>query len=404
MGEEEDLFAGKESRLHVRLKPLPDNRTTQEEISSITSKRSDFEHNVNARGSTPSDYAKYVEFEINVDTLRKKRVKRLGIKSVSHTGQRRIFFLFDRATKKFPGDLGLWMQYLEYARRQRALKKLSQILTSTVRLHPRRPELWMYAARFSLEENADMMEARSYMQRGLRFCKSSRDLWLEYTKLELLYISKITARRQILGINQERPITEGSQDTDLNADIINLPQLTQDDMNSSEDPMTESTKAALLKLEQSPALTGAVPIAIFDSAMKQFDHDSVLAKSFYDMINDFQISCRTKILGHIVQEMLLSHPSDPRTMACHVRIAVAGIQPDSPDFPSALGTALSRLRQYMTQAVGDPRFVSEIAEWLKGLQQSVDLDPALAKVLDSTQSLLEKAPGNLAAGTGPEGQ
>lgn len=404
MGEKEDIFAGKESPSYPHLGTLPDNSTAQEEISSITSKRSDFEHKVNARGPTPSDYAKYIEFETNVDTLRKKRVKRLGVKSVAHTGQRRIFFLFDRATKKFPGDLGLWMQYLEYARRQRALKKLSQILTSTLRLHPQKPELWMYAARFSLEENADMMEARSYMQRGLRFCKSSGDLWLEYTKLELLYISKITARRQILGIDQERTVLEDSQDADLDADVINLPQLTQDDMNSSEDPTADSDNAALLRLEQFPALMGAVPIAIFDSAMKQFDHDDVLAKSFYDMIDDFQVGCRAKLLGHIVQEMLLSHPSSSRTLACHVKVAVAGIPPDSPDFPPAFGAALNRLRKYMPQAGIDPSFVSEIAEWLSGLQQSVDLDPAIIKVLASTQSLLEMAPGNLAAGTGSQGQ
>ena len=222
--------------------------------------------------------------------------------------------------------------------------------------------------------------------------------------MTLLYISKITARRQILGIDQKRTVTEDSQDVDLDADVIKLPRLTQDDINSSEDATAESDKAALYRLEQVPALMGAVPIAIFDSAMKQFDHDDVLAKSFYDMIDDFQVGCRPKLLGHIVQEMLLSHPSNSCTMACHVKIGVAGIALNSPEFPPAFGTALNRLRKYMPHAGIDPSFVSEIAAWLNSLQQSEDVDPALIKVLASTRSLLEMAPGNLTAGTGPEGQ
>src|SRR5277367_1229970 len=75
----------------------------QEEITSIARKRSDFEHKLNGRGSHPSDYARYAEYEMNLDTLRRKRVKRLGVKVTAHTGQRRIYFILDRATRKFHG-------------------------------------------------------------------------------------------------------------------------------------------------------------------------------------------------------------------------------------------------------------------------------------------------------------
>ena len=56
----------------------------QDEIASIARKRSDFEHTLNARGSHPSDYARYVDYEMNLDLLRRKRVKRLGIKTTAH--------------------------------------------------------------------------------------------------------------------------------------------------------------------------------------------------------------------------------------------------------------------------------------------------------------------------------
>src|SRR3954454_5830774 len=129
---------------------LPQLNNVQPEVTSIARKRSDFEHKLNARGSSPSDYIRYAEFETNVDALRRKRVRRLSLKAPAHNGQRRIFFILDRGTRKFPGDIGLWMQSIEYARKQKAHKKLSQIFTNVLRLHPTKPDLWIYAAQFAM--------------------------------------------------------------------------------------------------------------------------------------------------------------------------------------------------------------------------------------------------------------
>src|SRR6201996_7569267 len=117
-----------------------------EEITSIARKRSDFEHKINARGSTPTDYARYAEFEINVDALRRKRVKRLGMKSTAQNGRRRIFFVFDRGCRKHPGDVGLWMDAIEFAKKQKAHKKLQEMYTQILRLHPTKADLWIHAA------------------------------------------------------------------------------------------------------------------------------------------------------------------------------------------------------------------------------------------------------------------
>ncbi len=39
------------------------------------------------------------------------------------------------------------------------------------------------------------------MQRGLRMCKTSQQLWLEYFRMELMYAHKLRTRRRILGID-----------------------------------------------------------------------------------------------------------------------------------------------------------------------------------------------------------
>lgn len=69
---------------------------------------------------------------MNLEALRRKRVQRLGLKSKSHLGQRKIFFVLDRATRKFYGDIGLWMQYIDFAKKEGASKVLLKVFASCV--------------------------------------------------------------------------------------------------------------------------------------------------------------------------------------------------------------------------------------------------------------------------------
>ena len=361
---------------------------TTDEITAIAKKRSDFEHKINARGSSPTDYARYSEFEINVDALRRKRVHRLNVKSPVHNGQRRIFFVLDRATRKFPGDLGLWMQSIEYAKRQKAFKKLSQILTNALRLHPMKSEMWTWAAQFASEENGDMTEARSYMQRGLRFCKNSKALWLEYARLELIYIGKIAARRRILGITGEA--AKESPEDDFDADVMQLPTLTEEDVNPSAAGHEDIDEAALKTLDSTPAMTGAIPMAIFDAAMSQFRDDSDLGLNFYDLVADFdQIPCLRRILEHIEQHMQTHVPQTWQASVCHIRLSVDGIALSSPQYPAAVGMLVTRLKEGLTNVRAAQSVGTALQPWLDRLLRE-DMDPALLRILQAQLRTLNK--------------
>lgn len=241
---------------------------TSEEITAIASKRSDFEHVLNARGSKPSDYARYATYEMNLDRLRKKRSKRLGVKSTTFSGQRTIFFILDRATKKFPGDMSLWMQYIQFCQKEKANKKLAKIFTSVLRLKPREWGLWVLAAKHYAEGQGDMSTARSYMQRGLRFCKDEKRLWLEYLRLEMVYLAKLAARRKILGFDERKKdvATEEEGNTD---DFLALPEGEAEEVQSEDGPKVASPALdSLEKLASTPLYTGGIPIVIFDAAMQ----------------------------------------------------------------------------------------------------------------------------------------
>ncbi|KAI9763968.1 MAG: U3 snoRNP protein [Candelina submexicana] len=352
---------------------------TKAEITSIAKKRSDFEHKINARGSHPSDYARYVEFEMNLETLRRKRIKRLGVKSSGHTGQRRIFFVLDRATRKFNGDIGLWMQYMDFARKEKANKKMTQILTSVLRMHPTKPELWIYAAQYAIHEHADMTAARSYMQRGLRFCKASRALWLEFAKLEMIYISKIAARRKILGLDKPRP-TKAEDQVDENK--ISLPELTAEDINPSLGRDDTIDEVALQNLSATPALKGAIPMVVFDTAMKQFQNDATLGERFFNMFAEFGgLPCLPNILQHVVNQMRLSTPKDASALACYYRQPVVGIKVISSDFPSALGISYQRWKSSLTEASRVFEVAAKAIAWLLPMLEVQDVDPGVRTVL-----------------------
>ncbi|KAF2827560.1 hypothetical protein CC86DRAFT_213100 [Ophiobolus disseminans] len=355
---------------------------TREEISSISKKRSDFEHIINARGSHPSDYLRYIEFEKNVDALRRKRIKRLGVR-YKGAGQRTIYFLYNRATRKFPGDLTLWMQYIDFARKDKAYKRLNDIFTSVARLHPTKPEIWVHAATYFMDTQADITNARSYMQRGLRFCKNSEYLWLEYARLETIYVGKIAGRRKILGLDVD-PTKSQQNGDDEDVDMIALPQVTAEDINPSLKQDDGVDEVALQNLASAPVLTGAIPLAVFDSAMKQFQGKARVAERFFAMFAEFeQLSCVPRLLQHVLDYLHQNAPQAVETAMCEFCMQLYGRNPADPEFPPVLADALGVISSATQQHQSDVLRLSEVAvRQLLSLQRlSTDTDPSVQIVI-----------------------
>ncbi|KAF3047705.1 U3 snoRNP protein [Didymella heteroderae] len=367
---------------------------TRDEIRSIAKKRSDFEHIINARGSHPADYMRYIEFEKNIDALRQKRVKRLGIRHKG-AGQRSIYFLYNRATKKFSGDLTLWLHYIDFARKDKAYRRLGDIFTSVVRLHPTKPELWTLAANYFMDTQADITNARSYMQRGLRFCKNSEEIWLDYAKLETIYVGKIAGRRKILGLDVDR--TKKQQVTDdEDTDMIALPDVTAEDINPSLKQDDGVDEVALQNLASAPVLTGAIPEAIFDAAMKQFQNRPRVVEKFFDMFAEFdQLACIPRILQHVLDYLQQTHPKAVENAICSFHMQLFNQHPGSPEFPGVLGDAFDVISTAIDNYPSEATRLAEVAvRQLLAIQRStVEIDPALQKAIRSTLRKYMKALG-----------
>jgi len=326
---------------------------------------------------------------MNLDTLRKKRVKRKGTKTTAYTGQRHIFNILDRATRKFHGDLGLWMQYIEYARSQKANKKLAKLLTEVIRMHPTKPEVWIYAARYAMDVQADANAARSYMQRGLRFNQRNRTMYLEHARLEMGYIAKLSARRKILGIDSATSevaslTADSAQALDDQSDMIALPTYTAEDLaEQGEDGISRDTRQALSGEDPlAKLLSGAIPLAIFDNAMQQFGSPLDLAEQFYTMFTVFtRISALSLILQRVLDSMVATAADSPFTQSCFCRQSLAGLSIDDPTFPVAMGDVLKRIRSSLAASSDKATFAKKVSDWLAVLAADEQMAPELKQVI-----------------------
>jgi U3 small nucleolar RNA-associated protein 6 len=119
---------------------------------------------------------------------------------------------------KFKSDVGLWVQYIEVAKREKAdalvgrliarcaLNKQQHVETycgdRALQLHPLESGLYIMGAAHELD-HMSATGARTLLQRGIRMNGDSMDLWKEYVKMEMGFIERLRRRWEVLGVEIE---------------------------------------------------------------------------------------------------------------------------------------------------------------------------------------------------------
>ena len=116
----------------------------------------------------------------------------------------------------------------------KSTKALSKNFAKAIQLHPTKSVFWVLAAKWEWEENNSITAARVLLQRSIRINPNSQDLWIEYFKLEVLWVQKLIERRKILFSKDE---AENEETEDNGVKIATLDVETK---NSTEDPLSES--------------------------------------------------------------------------------------------------------------------------------------------------------------------
>lgn len=161
---------------------------------------------------------------------------------------RRTLYILKRATAKFPGDLAVWLAYVEYAAREGMTKVVAKGLNSALQHHPLSPTLYLLLSYHHLHPGAPLprssipstsqldlpsarddepatsafalegtQPARTTLLLGLRVLPASHTLWREYVKLELGWVEALRRRWHVLGINMENKSTDKEFDGDAAA-------------------------------------------------------------------------------------------------------------------------------------------------------------------------------------------
>ncbi|EKD04624.1 hypothetical protein A1Q2_01084 [Trichosporon asahii var. asahii CBS 8904] len=225
------------------------------EIQEITKRRTAFETALVRRQARKDDFFKYAEYEINLEKLRKIRWKKLTEydrnppppSASTYSIPRRVLYILKRATAKFPGDLAVWLAYVEFGAREGMTKIVAKGLNSALQHHPLSPTLYLLQSYHHLhpgtplprsgEEDAKLgalagpaldearpalafaLEgtgpARTTLLLGLRLLPGSHALWRAYVKLELGWVEALRRRWRALGI-------EGAVDSSFDGDQLAL--------------------------------------------------------------------------------------------------------------------------------------------------------------------------------------
>ncbi|KAG8934477.1 U3 snoRNP protein [Tulasnella sp. 417] len=172
---------------------------TETEVKHIVARRTAFESALIRLEPKKSDYLRYIEYLMALEALRRKRMKRLdltgkGPSKADYCLVEAQFNVFERAVRRFKDDISLWVQFIEHARRERAVVLTGKLTARALQLHPASVPLYILAARHQMEAQTPG-GARTLFQRGLRLNPESAELWTEYLKMELAYIENL--RREL---------------------------------------------------------------------------------------------------------------------------------------------------------------------------------------------------------------
>ncbi|KAF8134593.1 U3 small nucleolar RNA-associated protein 6-domain-containing protein [Boletus edulis] len=295
------------------------------EVKDILKKRTQFETALVRRVAKKSDFLRYAAYEMGLERLRRKRLQRLNLPKSKTTVSdyalvRRQFQIFERALKRFRSDVGLWVQYVQVAKREGAHALVGRITARALQLHPHVPSFYILAASHELAHMSPSA-ARSLLQRGLRLNSDSVDMWREYIRMELGFIEGMRRRWNVLGINTKDEGTEAEKGLGIDIDMNDIAEPVVID-EQRERPPDEVIAAEKGGDEGEAARQAIMDGAIVKSALSSAAKALPTAKLFLELetlIRNYpcQLHLRTTLLDHVYSLLQEALPDDPLAVQMH---------------------------------------------------------------------------------------
>ncbi|KAI6169399.1 U3 small nucleolar RNA-associated protein 6-domain-containing protein [Pisolithus thermaeus] len=391
---------------------------TETEVKQIMRKRTQFENALVRRVAKKADFLRYAAYEMNLEQLRRKRLDRLDLPKSKTTISdyalvRRQFHIFERALRKFKADVGLWIQYIQVAKRAGARGLVGRITARALQLHPNVPSLYVVAASHELS-HASPSAARALLQRGLRLNAHSIDLWREYVRMELHFIEGMRRRWNILGIsiNSEKKLVDIDASMDTGMDDAADPIIITDDRGETPDEIVAAAKGG----DQGEAarraiMEGAIVKSAMCSAAKASPRIELFAQ-LDELIRNYP--CEAHLRGTLLDELYdLLHqtiPDEPEAIKMfatrrlrELTLDKASVGSDPNQSESVrLIDALRDANERLVNAVGNPpndkaraKISALYADFVEEWCRLPTLDAALKQYLIASLLTLARTPNAL---------
>ncbi|NXP13698.1 UTP6 protein, partial [Thinocorus orbignyianus] len=163
-------------------------------LRAVLKKASALEHKIQRRALRKEDFINYIQYEINLLELIKKRRARIGYSfkkdEIENSILHRVHSLFKRAIGKWKEDVQLWLSHVAFCKQWNAKHQLSKVFSSMLAIHPNKPALWIMAAKWEMETRLSSESARHLFLRALRFHPECPKLYQEYFRMELMNAEK----------------------------------------------------------------------------------------------------------------------------------------------------------------------------------------------------------------------
>ncbi|EPQ26024.1 uncharacterized protein PFL1_06477 [Pseudozyma flocculosa PF-1] len=287
---------------------------TKEQLHSITTQRQSHEARLIRRAPQKVDFLRYADFEQNLSDLIVAKAVRMELgrhftqqNYALHTGH--IVSVWERLVRRFKWDVDSWQRYIEWANKRKMRVVVGRLYARALSLHPNKIPLWLSAASHELNNNSSTTAARSLLQRALRqnalpwkprdaaasaadgLKRKSADgadetgkklrtgdastsappstavsgplklklsaretdllrLWVEYFRMELVFIERLRRRWIVLGIQWEGDDAQSSEVRSDDPEVSAAAQTLQDEADLDEGAAEENEKVLLSQVPE----------------------------------------------------------------------------------------------------------------------------------------------------------
>ncbi|KAH9328245.1 hypothetical protein KI387_000353, partial [Taxus chinensis] len=341
------------------------------EIKEIVKKRRDFEYLLKRPCPLKEDYIRYIEYEKQLEALRNLRKKEM-VRGLKENNKKWHFSLCDKASSR--RILDIYRRLL--TRNKGEFEALVRVLGKALNYHPNVPGLWIYAAAWEFEHNLNVNAARALMLSGIRACPKSEILWLEYFRMELIFVNKLRARKIALGLDTVSSLRDDEDKEAWKKENNDLfMSLNEEKLDDGEILETETSKsemnADVLAIRE---LGFKMAYTIFNKAVDTIPSSVRFRQQFVEMLDSLDVQRANALEDEMCRSMQRDFANDESCWDWLARQHISRCQQTKQINKDEVVAALNKTIQVYEDALNTITSSCMFGYYTKFLQNLIDYD------------------------------